>query len=519
MENLSTDAYRPDWQVWTVFGAAKAAALVTDGLRATRPVEFAVGRPAEAEAMFDVLTYQKGGAVLRMLEQYLGPEVFRKGISSYLTSHSFSNTETTDLWDALEGISGEPVGAIMDSWIHQRGYPLVTVSAGDDSSTLTLSQRRFSYGDGDQPGAWSVPITIRASVGGAIQRHRVLLDVEQATFSFDGPVEWVVVNDGAWGFYRVRYSAGLRDRLLSPPALDTLSSLERLGLVGDSWAQVVAGMARVSDWFATVLSVDHGEDPDVWAAVVSVLNTLDRLAEADDRMALRDFAHRIADPAWVSLGWDPAPGESRRATARARVLAVLGLVAEDEAAIAESSRRFAKFVGGDGDLAPDLVGVAARIVVASGGEDEWSRVLTLYRGSANPQERMRYLDALADTRDPGLQRRTLDLCLGDEVRTQDAPFVIAAVLAQRGAAARAWAWIEDNWAGLQTRFPPSLLNRLLEGITAITDAGLAADVAQFCTEREIPMAGPRLDQLLERMDLNVALAGRLRGSLPGTENF
>ena len=110
MELAANEQYRPEWQVWTAFGTSKAAALAIDGLRSTRPVEFAVGRPEEAEAMFDVLTYQKGGAVLRMLEQYIGPETFRKGISHYLTIHAYANTETGDLWDAIEAVSGEPVG-------------------------------------------------------------------------------------------------------------------------------------------------------------------------------------------------------------------------------------------------------------------------------------------------------------------------------------------------------------------------------------------------------------------------
>ncbi len=130
MELAANEHYRPDWQVWIGFGTGKAAALATDGLRSTRPVEFDVGRPEEAEAMFDVLTYQKGGAVLRMLEQYIGPETFRKGISHYLSIHAHANTETGDLWDAIEAVSGEPVRTIMDSWIFQGGYPLISVEAG-----------------------------------------------------------------------------------------------------------------------------------------------------------------------------------------------------------------------------------------------------------------------------------------------------------------------------------------------------------------------------------------------------
>ena len=514
MENITTDHFRPDWEQWAAFGAGKQAAMVIDALRATRPVEFAVGRPEEADAMFDLLTYQKGGSVLRMLEQYLGPEVFRKGISHYLTAHAFGNTVTKDLWDALEVVSGEPVASIMDSWIYQGGFPLISVEVDPEGTELLFTQSRFSYTAGAAEARWSVPITLRASVAGEVGNHRFVLDGPEARLSLDGPLEWAVVNDGSWGFYRVRYAPDLREKLLSAQALSSLSSLERSTLVADAWAAAVAGVADTAGWADVAEAVEPGDDPDIWTSISTGLNTLDSLADNEDRSHLRRFAHRLADPVWASLGWEAAPGEgSRRSTARARVLSLLGLTAGDETVAEEASQRFAAFTSGASHLAPDLVGVAASIVVAVGSEPEWSKVLGLYRSGSTPQEKMRYLDALAETRDPGLQRRTLDLCLGEEVRSQDAPFLIRHVLTQRSASALAWGWMEEHWDDLTGRFAPSLLARSLEGIAAICDAGLADRVNRFCSDREMPLAGPRLDQLLERMKVNVALAERTRGTL------
>ena len=168
MELLAVDAFKPEWDVWVSFGAGRSAAMLTDGLKNTRPVEYPVGRPEEAEGMFDVLTYQKGGAVLRMLEQYLGAEPFRRGIVRYLNEHRFSNTETTDLWDAIEAESGEPARAVMDSWIDQGGYPLVSVTA--DGGRLTLSQQRFLYAGGAGEERWQIPVNLRYSVDGRVDR-------------------------------------------------------------------------------------------------------------------------------------------------------------------------------------------------------------------------------------------------------------------------------------------------------------------------------------------------------------
>ncbi len=130
MEMLAVDAWKPEWRRWDSFTVSRAAAMQVDGLKSTRPIEFPVERPEEAAGMFDVFTYEKGASVLRMLEQYLGAEAFRDGIRLYLRRHAYANAETTDLWDALEESTKEPVRALMDTWIFQAGYPLISVEKG-----------------------------------------------------------------------------------------------------------------------------------------------------------------------------------------------------------------------------------------------------------------------------------------------------------------------------------------------------------------------------------------------------
>ena len=143
MEIAACDAYRPDWERWTSFGLERSVAFDVDALENTRSVEYEVRSPADCEGMFDVLTYQKGGALLRMLEQYLGEDRFREGVSHYLRVHSYKNTETNDLWDAIEATSGEPVRRIMDSWIWQPGFPLINATLAADGSGVELTQQRF----------------------------------------------------------------------------------------------------------------------------------------------------------------------------------------------------------------------------------------------------------------------------------------------------------------------------------------------------------------------------------------
>ena len=140
MEVLCVDAFRPAWDRWVGFAPSREAALAVDGVHATRPIEYPVGPPKEAEGMFDLLTYEKGGSVLRMLEQHLGAEVFRDGVRPYLKAHAYGNTATTDLWEALEDASGAPVRDVMDTWILQGGHPLVSLDGRH------LRQQPFAYG-------------------------------------------------------------------------------------------------------------------------------------------------------------------------------------------------------------------------------------------------------------------------------------------------------------------------------------------------------------------------------------
>ena len=179
MEMKATDAYRPDWQRWTDFGLSRTAAFDIDSLESTRPIEFEVLSPTDAEAMFDVLTYEKGAAVVRMLEQYLGESRFREGIRQYIDNHAYGNTETSDLWDALETASGEPVRRTMESWIFQGGYPVVAIT-DLGGGAITVEQERFAYGGPHGDARWSIPLRLRVSTPDGPAR-----DTRAARGSFD----------------------------------------------------------------------------------------------------------------------------------------------------------------------------------------------------------------------------------------------------------------------------------------------------------------------------------------------
>jgi len=518
MELLCVDHFRPEWQRWVSFGVERDAAMATDGLHSTRPVEYPVGPPEEAQGMFDVLTYQKGAGVLRMLERYLGAERFRDGVRLYLGTHRYGNTDTSDLWDAIEAASGEPVRDIMDTWINQGGFPLVTVDdpparhPATRDATVVLTQQPFRYGAPRGPSAigssWMVPIIARG-IDGA--RTKVLLDPETADLHLPeaNPGAAIVVNAGGSGYYRVRYAPAPHRRLAN--RLDDLDLLERFNLLGDTWAVVVGQLAPVVDFLLLAEALGNEDDPDVWAQVTGALSLLDRVADDDTRALVASYARALLGGVLARLGWDPRTGEGPRTpTLRAQIIASLGIVGRDPAVQVEAHGRYDAARRGELAPDPDLASAILGAVAVSGGRDEFEAFLEHYRHPATPQEEMRYLYALTGFTDASLAARTFELAR-TEVRSQDAPFVIQLLLANRDSGPGTWTRVRDHWDELVARIPANIVPRMLGGVTSLCrDRQLAEEVEAFVRAHPLPVGQRTVDQTLERLEINTALAAVMR---------
>jgi puromycin-sensitive aminopeptidase len=522
METKATEAFRPDWNRWVEFGLSRAMAFDTDALDSTRPIEYPVVSPEEAEGMFDVLTYEKGGAVLRMLEQYLGEDTFRDGIRRYLADHAYGNTVTTDLWDAIEAVSGEPVRRIMDSWILQGGHPEIEASLAGPS-TLRLRQERFRLSAATDPEGteagdglgelWAVPIVLRASVGGEEIEQRVLLDTPETDVDLGGTIEWVLINAGGHGFYRVRYVDALR-RGLVHHGIGHLEILERFGIVDDAAAQLVAGSVDLPEVLDLVRAYGDETDVSVWKRLRGLFAELDGiLVEEGDRAAFQATVRAVAGPALRRIGLHPGPSDDDRVRELRGVLLVVSAVyGADPEAIAEARRVREAAIADASAVDPELAGAATVVVAETGGADDFEIGLARYRAASTPQEETRELYALARFHHPDLMDRLCELCL-TEVRTQNAPYVLRGAIANRTEGERAWSFVRRNWEAINERYPSNSIVRMLEGLTALAEDTVAADVQAFFAEHEVPQGAKQLSQHLERQKAAVALRRRTKGSL------
>lgn len=517
-----TATFKPEWDKWTTFAVMRAAAAAVDGLHNTRPIEYEVVAPGDVEGMFDLLTYEKGASVLRQLEQFLGEKPFRDGVRHYLQTHLYGNTETTDLFDAIEHVTKVPVRALMDSWIFQGGYPIVSVSHDPVASTVTFSQRPFTYlpKPGDDR-SWSIPILFATTPTattpaatpngepGPATEHRLLLDVASATVAVPPGTALVVANAGGHGFYRVAYDAGLQQAIRSSFA--SLAPVERFHVVSDLWASVQSGSASAEEFLDLTDTLASERHVSVWRAAIGGWGSLDLVFNEGRRNDLAVRAQRVLAPLLNELTWDATEGESPLiGQLRGLVISTLGTLAADLDVAAKAASAVSDVLA-DRSALPGDVGAAVLTVAAAHGDASlWAAFDAARSSAASPQAAVRLLRALGTFPGAAEVQASLALLLAGTVRSQDAPYAINMWLTSRTAGPMTWAFVRDNWDPIVAAFPDNGIPRMIETLGSLSTPESAAEITAFfgLGGRDIPQGRKQLAQMLERLSMNVGLRSR-----------
>ncbi len=497
MQVLCTNAYKPEWNVFTEFGTDRDRALCVDGLHSTRPIEYEVISPDDTRGMFDVLTYEKGGSVLRMIEQWLGTETFRRGIHNYLIKHSYGNTVTADLWAALEEASGEPVGQIMDTFILQGGHPAVTLENG------VISQAPFMYGPRKGTSAiadeWLVPFFTRNLDGGEPIRH--LLGAEP--IAVDGPV---LLNAGGAGVFRSFY--GDAEIAVVSAHLNELTPLERFTVVTDVWNAVLAGYRTWDNFHTLIRSVGDQDEPQVWGVIYEALDYVNRALTPEQRPALAALTRDLVSPHFNRLGWEPAPGESERVgQTRSTVLGLLGRIGGGEGVNAEARRRFEA-----NEVSGNLATVILRLVATENRPEDYATFIDRYRNGSTPQEKQRYMHMLNAFGDETLALDAAEKCFS-EFRSQDANSMLGLLCSNMYSGPAVWRYMVERWTDADEKFPRDSRAYSTRGVRMfISDRAFSAEVEAF--HRAHPIAGQQktVDQSLEVMNFGLNFAESIRRS-------
>jgi puromycin-sensitive aminopeptidase len=466
MELKATDAKKPDWKRWLAFANLEVPwAMGTDQLATTRPIEFEVNSPAEVDEMFDSITYGKGSAVLRMIEQFIGEDEFRTGVGNYLRKHEYANTVTSDLWEGLDGASTWPVGEIMDTWVNQKGFPQIDVEVVPQG--IRLRQRRFfAIPDETDTTMWKVPVQIRGVAGGQGFEDKVLLVDNEMTVPVEGPVEYLVANVGGHGFYRTRYSEELFAGLLGH--LNTLDDIERYSLVSDTWAMVRSAQLPASAFLDLVGKFEGETEHAVWSAILGGLRALEHHAlDPGTRPAFEAFVRDLVGPSLNRLGWAGSDEESDLVRKlRGDLIAAAGNLGNDPSTI-EKAREIAGEVLDGSEFDPEVCTAALSVYADHGASDEYEALWAAYNKTSAPAEKVRYLRSVAAVQTEELAMSTMDKIVGGDIRTQDGFWVFSRLLAGDSGTA-VWQSARTRWDDVLAVMPGMTRRRAVEGIPALS---------------------------------------------------
>jgi puromycin-sensitive aminopeptidase len=528
MAHKVVNALSPDYGVWNDFVASKTRgkvqAMDADALESTHSVYTPVETPAQATELFDVITYEKGCAVLRMLESFLGEEAFRAGLRTYMKEFGESNATGADLWRHLEQASNHPVKEIMESWITQPGYPVVSVSL-DGNNTLRLSQKRFfsnPKATSVEDQTWRVPMIIRYEDDAGKHEMRYVLTGREATvrLEIEGKLRWLYANADEIGFYRTQPDAALLGALLAN--VDRLSALEQIGLFSDQWALVRNGGQTMDRFLEVASAMTRLKNHGLLDRMGSTLAIIERmLKEAGDEQALKGFRTWL-DSSFKArlqeLGYEPKQGESRDdEQSRATIIDFMADGAHNAEAI-EACKRYADKEAADpasvdGNLASTFVGLAA----VFGDRERMERHVQIYEkrkaSSSSPQEMERYLHSFGEFRPPELVSRTIDLIDKGVVPQESVGVVLTGqLLPYLHAQERGWEYVKENFERLRETLGNMWVGRIVEA-SGNLPASKRDEIVSFYGSHLHGIGEKSLKRALERLDLRTEFLARTKDDL------
>jgi len=446
MEYVCVDALEPDWHVWLDQATYEVVqALRRDSLDGVQAIRTEVHHPDEISTIFDPsIVYAKGGRLLRMLQSYIGDEVLQAGLKAYFKKYAYQNTEANELWACLSEASGQDIGLLMNTWISQSGYPVLSVSQEGDQ--LHLSQQQFFVGPHEPSDKlWPIPL-------GASEPNFPRLMTEKeltVTRSSDAPL---VINHESTAHFITHYSPALLAELVA--ALSTLSEIDRLKLLNE---QVLLAQANLISSAELIPLLGYYKDESVeavWDIMLVALNELKKFVENDEKLEnkLRAFAGSLAEAQFQRLGWTPVDGESESDTKLRSIIVGLMLYSERPDILEQAQEIYVTtpLEALDPNLRVNIIATAVRYATDQVIIDD---LLEEHQKTSSSELKEDIAAAITATRSPEVIERIFGLLKDPEiVRPQDFMRWYVSLLRNRYARVATWRWGRDNWTWMEETF-------------------------------------------------------------------
>jgi len=533
---LATDHLNPEWKIFTSFVVDELqSALNLDSLRSSHPVQVEINKATEVDQIFDLISYEKGATIIRMLNACLGEKKFMDGIRIYLKRHMYGNTETTDLWKALSESSGIDVESLMGSWIKDVGYPVVTIEdykESNNEATLSLSQKRFlSSGDMTPEeeakyATWWIPLGITTHDSPRKPLEKIFTEKKQTvTVPFPaGNNKFLKLNYNETGMYRVKYPKEVLDSIgemikvgLEDKSKEVIGVSDRIGIIADIFALAKNGTEQTDNALDLLRYFEKETDYNVLSQIYLKVSELKSVwYNKDGKLldALKKLVLKIFSPLAEKYGFDyPSNDSYIDVMTRTLVLRAAGSFG-DQKVIDEIIRRLELYIKGDNNiLDPNLRKLAYTLALANTtgerAEKFYDDIFHIYQTNEIADQRLMALQSLGTAKDTKLIQRTLDLSLNTElIRLQDVMYCIRNLTVDnpniKESRPTAWKWMVEKWPIFEERYKTS--GSILDAIFKICSHGLNGTENIKEIEAWVASKGEKLDiirrpvnQTLERL--------------------
>ena len=495
--------FYPEWDLWNQFVEdAMNVAMGIDSLNTTHPIDVTVNSPAEIREIFDAISYDKGGCVLRMLEHYVGEPNFQKGLKKYLSEFKYKNAKGQDLWDAIGKASKMPVTSMVNTWLKQPGFPLVEIN--QDGNNLKLKQRRYLLENNkksNRRGLWSIPI----SFGLENEITKKLFTKKTMSVKLPKNTLGFAANYGRTGFYRVKYDEGILLDLKMLVDEKRLPAIDRWAIQNDLYSLCVSGEEQVHNYLDFS---DAYYDEDSYLATVNVAHNLAslyfRAFGENFSEEIRGYSVNYLRKILYDLGWEPKKTDKHTdALLRGFVIISLARMNDDEV-IEESLKRYKKFLKSPTSLSPDLIEPICAVAAWAGDAKTHATLTKLYKNAKTMEEKLRFLGALCGFQNTRLLKKTLDFSQTPDVRSQNMQLPIMKVAANPYGDKILWPWLKKNWKKLNKKVGHGnpLFNRIVASISSVADSTMEKEIKKFFKENPTPGTERTQMQTLERIRIN-----------------
>ena len=515
MQDKAANDWHPAWNYPQGVAADLDQTLNTDASRTTRTIRAKADTPGEIAQMFDGIAYGKAGAVIGMIENWVGPEVFRQGVHNYLAAHLYANASAEDFWNAQTATAHLPVDLVMRSFVDRPGVPLLTFAESGKAGVPvrqsrffldpeTGARRRDEAQAMDLSSGWVIPVCLKTSAAPACR----LVSSTTGALALPSAMPFLFANAGDKGYFRVAYSAP-ELKAIAEGAETSLTVPERIGFLGDRWALTRAGQGSVGDYLDLALALKHDPNASVLDTVLETLAQIrGRVAAEEDRPRLNALIRAEYGPIYAALGPDtgesgPADGFDRHQI-RTDLFETLGS-ADDQAILAQARRITGRLLAGEKPVEGDLVDASVALAAENGDEEFYNRILAISEKTADPGLQMESLQVLTRFRQPALVLRTLEYATSGKVRNQDSWILLAIELSRRETRSIAWPWIEQHWDKVSGQLTTASGAQLVSATGSFCSASERGEVVHFFATHKVEAADRSLAKALDSIDACVRL--------------